>query len=296
MTFPFSFFSLSSDISEVECVFTDTTGNQKTSIITIPSGNYNCINVLEQLSQKLIQTASISSGSYVGYTPVFDFQYSSVTGKSSYRMVSPVGSASILIRFSTNKSLGLWFGFSGDALISNTQIQSTRYCVANPINNLFLRCGNLRQRHNREWIVEQAVFSDIVYKLAIATQQNSYIQSYDEGDLIEIVDNNINELNFYVTTNLSYTPVDINDVDIGFSFSFTITEEIIPSYEPITNDLALNERMFIPPPSIDPEILKQLDDEKQRQLMKLQKYRDKLEKKNNKDNKDNNKENTDKNE
>jgi hypothetical protein len=56
-TVPFSFYQMSSDISTLQCVFTDTTGNPKTANITLTNGNYTTVSILSELSTKLIAMA-----------------------------------------------------------------------------------------------------------------------------------------------------------------------------------------------------------------------------------------------
>lgn len=279
ITVPFSFFQLSSDIAQIQCVFTDSTGQSKTTIVTLQVGNYNAINVLAELSSKLTAAAQISSGSYTGYTPGYTFSYSQVTGRASF-VQTVGGSSSTRVNFSTNTLLGLFFGRSTDLIITSSPDYSTKTICTNPVNNLFLRCSTLQQMKNREWIVEKGVFSDIVYKCPIFSQQMTYISSNHAGERILVQNDNVSDLNFYLTTNLSYTPIDLQGLDIGFSFSFTIEELVMQEYAPITDDLLTNTKNAIPPqPTISAEDLQLLEAERERQLSKLSKYKDRLEKK-----------------
>lgn len=276
-TVPFSFYQLSSDIATVSCDFRDIYGTTKTANITMSVGNYNCQTVLTELATQLYAVADTSVGPYIRFQPTFTFTYSSITGLSTLSMTAPV-SAQITIKFSTNTLLGKFFGFTANAIMSTVLTPvSTQTCVANPVNCLFLRCSSLRQEYNREWIVQSGAFSDIVYKIPIFSQQNTYIGQSVEGDSIYVLDNNISTLNFYLTTNLSYSAIDLRGVD-NFNFSFSIREVVIPDYIPITDAVFAS----ITPPTDEgiTEEEKALLEEKQRQMDKLEKYKKKLEAKN----------------
>jgi hypothetical protein len=284
-TVPFSFYQLSADIATVSCDFRDIYGTTKTANITLTAGNYNCNTVLIELATQLYNVANTSAGAYVRFQPTFSFTYSSTSGLSTLAMSAPA-SAQIIIKFSTNTLLGKFFGFTANATMSTVLTPvSTQTCVANPVNCLFLRCSSLRQEYNREWMVQKGAFSDIVYKIPIFSQQNTYIGQSVEGDPIYVLDNNISQLNFYLSTNLSYSAIDLRGVD-NFNFSFSIREVVIPDYIPITDSVVAN----IAPPTTDEgqitEEEKVLLDEKQRQLDKLEKYKKKLEAKNKTTNKD----------
>jgi len=284
-TVPFSFYQLSTDIATVSCDFRDIYGTTKTASITLTAGNYNCQTVLVELATQLYNVANTSAGAYIRFQPTFTFTYSSTSGLSTLVMTAPA-SAQITVKFATNTLLGKFFGFTANTILSTVLTPiSTQTCVANPVNCLFLRCSSLRQQYNREWMVQQGAFSDIVYKIPIFSQQNTYIGQSVEGDPIYVLDNNISQLNFYLTTNLSYNAIDLRGVD-NFNFSFSIREVVIPDYLPITDNVFTN----IIPPTDEGQVTeeeKALLDEKQRQLDKLEKYKKKLEAKNKINNKEN---------
>lgn len=279
-TVPFSFFQLSSDIATVQVRFTNTSSVSKTVNVPLTPGNYNAINILTELSSKLTTYAQTSYLSYTGFTPVFNFSYSTTTGRHTLAMTSPANT-SILIYFSLNTNLGRFFGFSTDATISPTSTAvSDKMVCTNPVCQLYLRCGNLRQRNNREYIVENAVFSDIVYVLPVASQQLTYLSTNHAGDEITLTDDNITDLNFYITTNLNYNALDLQGLD-NFAFSFTIRERSNPEIDMKENDLLQNK---IAPP-LPPQPVQEyqpteeemkLMKERDKILAKLNKYKEKL--------------------
>ncbi len=290
-TVPFSFLQLSNDINTVQVKFTDIIGNTKTTTITLQAGNYNAINILTELSSKLVTSAQTPSGAYTGFTPILNFSYSTTTGRHTLAMTSPVGLPTILIYFSLNTNLGRFFGFSNNATITSsvTAVGDKMVCT-NPICNLYLRCGNLRQFGNREYIVEKnGVFSDIVYVLPVASQQLTYISTNHQGEELYLNDDNITEINFYITSNLNYNALDLQGLD-NFTFSFTIRERPLQESDIKENELLQNRIQPIipqPTPQSTPEPPNEeeqkLIKERDRILSKLNKYREKISRKINKD-------------
>lgn len=275
---PFSYYQLSSEINTLECIFTDASGNPKTATISLGIGNYTTVSILAELSSKLITMAQASSGSYVGYTPTLNFTYSSTTSKSTFAMSNPAN-ASIQMKFATNTNLGIFFGLSTNITISTAStIVSTKVAVANPVNYLLIRSGNLQQIYNREYIVENDVFSDILYRVPVGTQQNTWIQHHMDGYPIFISNNLITTINIYLTTNLTYNPIDLQG--IGWAISFSIIEVEAPEFVSIGQTTISNfitptpvEQPGEPEPTPEEEALKKAYED---ELAKLEVYKNKL--------------------
>jgi len=265
-TIPFSFYQLSSSINILQVELTN--GGSKTVPITLAPGNYTTISILNLLKDVLTTTAQITVGAYTGFTPNFTFTYSSSTGRDTLSM-SNVG-ASITIRFDLNQDLGRFFGFETSQTISSLNSPvSTKIAVSNPVYQLYIRSGNLQQISNREFIIEEDVYSDIFYTIPIITNQNTYIQVNHEGDELWIQNNDIQEMNWYLTTNLSYDPIDLQGLD--WNFVFTIDEVERPDYKPRTP--ALNSLLTKPPTPVDTNALQT---EREQILNKLAIYKKKL--------------------
>lgn len=266
-TIPFSFYQLSSDINTLQVELTN--GGTKTVQISLTPGNYTTSSILNLLKDQIVATAAISSGGYIGFAATIAATYSSTTGKDTITLaeVGPV----IVLRFDLNQDLGRFFGFeTSQSLSSATPITSTKIAVANPVYQLYIRSGNLQQLSNREFIVEEDTFSDIYYTIPITTNQNTYIQTNHEGDEIWIANDSISEMNWYLTTNLSYTPIDLQGLD--WSFVFVIDEVERPDYKPRV--AAITTLLQAPPPTpIDVEALTR---QKQELLSKLAVYKNKL--------------------
>lgn len=270
---PFSFYQLSADIQTLQCVFTDAFGTPKTANIVMTAGNYTTISVLDELSARLIAMAQISSGAYVGFTPVLAFTYSTTTSKSTLVMTSPAN-ASIQMNFGSNLNLGTFFGFDTNKTISSAlAVTSTKICVANPVNYLLIRSGNLQQMWNREFIVETDTFSDILYRIPVGTGVNTWLQHLADTDPVEISNNNISTINIYLTTNLTYTPIDLQG--ISWAISFSIIEKKKPTFVSVTTKLLSN----LPTPEAPQEDVTKLEEEYQKNLSRLERYKKRLEEK-----------------
>ena len=270
---PFSFYQLSTDIQTLQCVFTDILGNPKTANITMTAGNYTTVSVLDELSTRLIAMAQVSSGAYVGLTPVLAFTYSTTTSKSTLVMTSPAN-ASIQMNFASNLNLGTFFGFDTNRTISSVlAVTSTKICVANPVNYLLIRSGNLKQMWNREFIVETDTFSDILYRVPVGTGVNTWLQHLADTDPVEISNNNINTINIYLTTNLTYTPIDLQG--ISWAISFSVIERKKPTFISVTTKLLAN----LPTPESPQEDVTKLEEEYQKNLSRLERYKKRLEEK-----------------
>jgi len=275
---PFSFYQLSSEINTLQCIFTDIFGTPKTVNVSLQVGNYTTVSVLDQLSSKLIAEAQLPGLGYTPFTPVLNFSYSTTTAKSTYIMTGPAN-ASIQMNFSTNPVLGTFFGFTTNKFISSAiSVISTNTCVANPVNYLLIRSGNLIQSNNREYIIETDVFSDILYRVPVGTSQNTWLQHLADTDPVMIANDKITSINIYLTTNLTYTPIDLQGVNWAISFSIIEKENV--SFKPITDLLVSN----LPPPSTDqpqanmtPEEVAKLEKEYNDNLTKIEEYKKRLE-------------------
>lgn len=274
---PFSFYQLSTDIQTLQCVFTDTFGTPKTANIVMTAGNYTTVSVLDELSTRLIAMAQVSSGTYVGFTPVLAFTYSSTTSKSTLVMTSPAN-ASIQMNFASNLNLGTFFGFDTNRTISSAlSVTSSNICVANPVNYLLIRSGNLQQRWNREFIVESDTFSDILYRVPVGTGQNTWLQHLADTDPVEISNDNISSINIYLTTNLTYSPIDLQG--ISWAISFSIIEMKKPTFIPVTSKLLANLPSPDQPPVQPQEDVAKLEEDLQKNMSRLELYKKRLEEK-----------------
>ena len=86
----------------------------------------------------------------------------------------------------------------------------------------------------------------------------------------------ISSLNFYLTTNLSYTPIDLQN--LSWSFRMTISEVLQPNYESLYSTAFINQRFANAPIETDAtsEEKAQLEAKKQDTLRRIERYKDKL--------------------
>ena len=280
-TIPFSFYQLSNDIKSVT-VFIQQGANSFGAILNMTVGNYSTTSVLDELGAKLTTICQGSILPCTSFTPLLNFSYNPTTSKSSLTLVgvtpntAPANTTTISLLFGSNLSLGLFFGFTANAVM-NIGIAATgsQPAVANPVSYLLLRSPSLRQFKNREWVVEKDVFSDILYHVPLQTNVNTYINWYGDSHPVVLVNDTISSLNFYLTTNLSYTPIDLQN--LSWSFRMTISEVIQPVYDSIFSTAFVNQAL--PAPIATDATLEEqarLEQEKQDALQRIERYKQKL--------------------
>lgn len=124
--------------------------------------------------------------------------------------------------------------------------------------------------------MEQDVFSDILYHIPVQTNVNTYINWYGDSHPVSLVNDTISNLNFYLTTNLSYTPINLQD--LAWSFRMTIEEVLQPNYESISSTAFVNQTFANAPIETDAttEEMAMLEAEKQDTLKRIERYKEKL--------------------
>jgi hypothetical protein len=131
----------------------------------------------------------------------------------------------------------------------------------------------LKQYRNREYITVADDVSDIVYKVPITTVQSSWINFYQTSEPLYIVDNAIQTINFYLTDNLTYNPINLQL--IPWAFSFTLREVIRPDYEALNAQISGNI-MRIPLNGVEEE-KRILEEQMVKEKNRLELYKKKLE-------------------
>jgi len=116
-------------------------------------------------------------------------------------------------------------------------------------------------------------FSDILYHVPISTNSGTYISWYNENEPVILINDDISLVNFYLTNNLSYTPLNLQGLD--FSFSFTIIETLQVKYESLASTTFLNQNFPTEPVDNTAET-QQLVQQRDDALQKLDVYRKKL--------------------
>lgn len=278
VSIPFSFYQLSSteNLNALPVTLRNALdAGPRTTSITLQQGNYTPYTLLTELHNKLTTACQQSGiGGFTPFTPVFASTYNATTGFITFVVTGPVGCI-ISLLFTTSpvtQQLGGFFGVNGTDIVMtpSTTPSSTKPCVLNPVNYLYLR-SSLKQFRNREWVVRSDDTSDILHRIPIATAQGTWIQYDVASEPVYIIDSSIDSINFYLTTNLTYEAINLQGID--WSFSFSISEVARPKYTPVANQIAYNS--FGPVGDSTAE-LADLEAQKAKEIERLKRYRDKL--------------------
>jgi hypothetical protein len=272
ITIPFSFYQMASDYNTVSIRVVN--GGTYNGTITLTPGNYNVNTVNDELKAKVI---AFCQSIAVPFTPVLSFVYNVNTSKTTLSITT--ASVTITLFFSTNLNMGLFFGFSTNAIFTSvSSAVGDKTAVANPVHTLFLRSPSLKQFKNREWQIEQDTFSDILYRVPIYTNSNTYISQYGDSEEVWLVNNVLSNMNFYITSNLSYTPLNLQGLD--WVFHFTIIERDKPEYISITTTMLTNQ-LLLKNDTVDTmdattAELDKLQEERDKLIKRVDKYKSKL--------------------
>lgn len=265
MTIPFSFYQLSADIASL----TVTVSGSGAGVINLTPGNYTTVSIINEINSKLTALCNTFVPIVV---PIFTSSYSTITGRTTFSVTSPAGKVFVLY-FSLNQTLGSFFGFSDNAIFSSTgSATGDKVAVANPATQLFLRSPSFNQSNNKEWIVEKDVFCDIIYRVPIGTNVGTYIQWVGDSERIVLKNDSFSIINLYLTTNLTYVPIDLQG--LPFSVHFTIIELLQTPYVPITSFISTN--LIASTPIESTEELERLQKDRMDALKRLETYKKKL--------------------
>jgi len=281
---PFTFYQLNSTNSLNILSVVIKNGNDASSYattITLTQGNYTPYTLITELQTRLYEKCSNAPIGKTSFFPKFTSAYSTSTGYITFSMDGTTVPASsfITLSFSTNTNANTG-GFFGISTITPTDVSfgasftgiSTQPCVLNPINYLLVR-SSLKQYRNREFITVPDDVSDVVYKVPITTVQSSWINFYQSSEPLYIVDNAIQTINFYLTDNLTYNPINLQL--IPWAFSFTLREVIRPDYEALNAQISGNI-MRIPLNDLEEE-KRILEEQMVKEKNRLELYKKKLE-------------------
>ncbi len=280
ISIPFSFYQLSSTSGlNVLPVYlknaVDPSG--RTTAITLQEGNYTPYTLITQLNSKLTAVCQqIGVGGFTPFTPTFNTTYNPTTGFMTFVLTAPAGCEIHLLftTSSTTQQLGGFFGVNGTDIIMTTSTtpSSTKPCVLNPVNYLYLR-SSLKQFRNREWVVQSDDVSDILHRIPISTAQGTWIQYDLPSEPVYIMNDTIDTINFYLTTNLTYDAINLQGID--WSFAFNISEVTRPKYTPIAQTLAYNTFAKMTEEEKQAQ-LTELEAKKAKEIERLKRYRDLL--------------------
>jgi hypothetical protein len=109
----------------------------------------------------------------------------------------------------------------------------------------------------------------------VSTGQNTWLVELGDSDPTQIANDHITSINLYLTTNLTYTPIDLQG--LTWSISFSIVEKQIPSYTSLTTTLVSNLPVQTAQANMSPEEVAKLEKEYDDNISKLESYKKRLE-------------------
>lgn len=198
-----------------------------TSNVVLTTGNYTILSLLTELSNKIIGLAAAN-----GITLKTNFSYEKITGRATLGLTGLDAIATtITLNFTSNKQLGLFFGFTQSAVFSYTNTTSSvnvtgsQNVNVNPITNIFIRC-NLPQRESYEYIVDNGVETDIIAKIPISNYTSgNYIYFENSISYCDLATNIIDNIEIYLTDNQSYS------IDMTLEWNLALIIEEIGTYK-----------------------------------------------------------------
>lgn len=220
---PFSFKVINSTNNAI--TFTYTASAVYTYSFSVPPGNYSITSLLLVLSNAIYALTNVFQ----------NFTYSQNTGFATFAVLNTSNNysnfqftvmSSAMMACLGLTSLSMFWGTNLGLIVSGS---STVNVNCNQSNVLYIRSSNITQQQNFESTITKSDISDILAKIQITSLFGTMINWVNNTELELIVSNKtFDNLNFYLTTNLSYDPIDLNG--LNWSCSFTITEREPISY------------------------------------------------------------------
>jgi len=237
-------FKLINDANNV-IQFQFTRGATTTSTITIAPGNYNIIQLLDEIKTKLIaQIQSLRS-----YTPPLNFTYDRSTGHATFSIIG-ADSVATSITITNNspvfmKCLGMTENFSFSYTTPSIRYDATSVQNVNVYQNpaIYVRSDSLIQTQNVESLVgKTSEPSDIIAKIQVNVLPQSMIQWTNPTDLkLEINNKIVDEISLYLGSSTSYS-LDLGNLD--WAIRLTLEEH---TDDLADKDLAINMSRGVDP-------------------------------------------------
>lgn len=239
---------------------------------TLSPGNYNILTLLTEIKTKLGSAIS----TLTGWNPsaLFSFTYDRSAGFVSFTVLG-TDSINTSITISDNSSVflrcvGMSTSFTFGYTTPTARTTSTSSQNVNVSQNtaLYVRSESFTQTTNIENIVIDNEVSDILAKVQINSVPQSYILWTNPTDLeVKISNRIIDTVNLYLGSSTSYR-IDMGNLD--WSVRLTVHEW---THSREKDDYAINLSQPLAEPT---EEVKQLLDERQRAMDRLQKLRSKI--------------------
>jgi hypothetical protein len=239
------------------------------SSITLTQGNYNILTLLAEFKTKLAS----SIFSLTPWNPSFSFTYDRSTGHATFSVIgSDTLATTITISDSSKvflKCVGMTsafsFGYTSPGLRTNAV--SSQNVNVSQNTAVYIRSDSFQQTSSIENVVIDNEVSDIIAKVQITAQPQSYILWTNATDLeVKIGNRILDTISLYLGSSTAYR-LDLGNLE--WSLRLTIHEW---SNDLSRQDLAIN---MLPPTQTD-EGVQQLLSEREKAIEKLQRLKKKL--------------------
>lgn len=195
-TIPFTFKQVNSTNNVIEVVTTSGTIQ-----VTIPSGNYNIIDLSTAFCNEIAVGILLNFGVVVVITPVFNASTSFV----SFTLSTSPAVYSIAVNYIPQNEVILnMLGFNGvNFVVANTALTTTSNSAVNvnPATEIQIRSRTLTQNSSMEAINSLSSTSNVIANIPITSAQYGFIQFYTAVNYFnEIVSRTLDQVNIYMTT------------------------------------------------------------------------------------------------
>lgn len=248
--------------------FSVTRGTTYNSTFTIAPGNYTILSLLTEFKTKLFATINTLTG-WDG-SSLASFIYNRSTGKVALTVVGTdsnstsitIGANSPVFLRCLGFSNAFTFGYTSPSV--RTTAESTANVNVSQNTSVYIRSNSFNQSHSYEAIVEQNSLSNVIAKVQINAQPQSYIVWSNMIDLEQEINNRlIDSVNLYLGDAQS-AELDLGGLD--WTCRITIKEMGMTGKE--SDDLAKN----MGGNAMLPELFQQ----RQKAVEKLKRLRDKI--------------------
>lgn len=197
-----------------------------TSTITIDNGNYNILNLLDLIANKL--QAQIYT--LTNYLIKFNFTYERITGKATFAFGETSSGISLSVTIQNNSPVFMTcigfvnaFTFTYNSPSVSSPATSTQNVNVTQNTAVYIRSDALAQTTNYENIVAKSNISNILGKVQLSSTPQSYILWTNPNDLETEINNRIIDfIDIYLGTSTSYT-LDLGN--LNWSMRLTIHEK-----------------------------------------------------------------------
>ena len=218
---PYTFKLINSANNVIDFQFTR--GSTTTSTITLAPGNYNIIQLLDEIKLELVATIQALRS----YTAPLEFTYDRSTGHATFSIVGTDSTATSITIINNSpvfmKCIGMintfTFSYATPSVRTNAESVQNVNVFQNPA--IYVRSESLIQSENIEALVgTTSELSDIIAKIQVNVIPQTMIQWTNPTDLkLEITNKIIDEISLYLGSSTSYS-LDLGNLDWAIRLTF----------------------------------------------------------------------------